>query len=105
MPLAFETDDGIGTRATLGLIVLKTDETIELLARLLRDNAGMEVEDDRESRGRLFGVSQRISMREFEKRIQSKRDARGYFWIIGTSLIFESLVLLFACWRFSRRDF
>ncbi|MED5508184.1 MAG: ABC transporter permease [Planctomycetota bacterium] len=83
----------------------KTDETIELLARLLRDNAGMEVEDDRESRGRLFGVSQRISMREFEKRIQSKRDARGYFWIIGTSLIFESLVLLFACWRFSRRDF
>lgn len=29
MPLAFETDDGIGTRATLGLIVLKTDETIE----------------------------------------------------------------------------
>ncbi|MDF1791683.1 MAG: Asp/Glu racemase [Thalassobaculaceae bacterium] len=29
MPLAFETDDGIGSRATLGLIVLKTDETIE----------------------------------------------------------------------------
>ena len=86
-------------------VLPKTDETIELLARLLRDNAGMEVEDDRESRGRLFGVSQRISMREFEKRMQSKRDARGYFWIIGTSLIFEALVLLFACWRFSRRDF
>lgn len=29
MTLTFETDDGIGTRATLGLIVLKTDETIE----------------------------------------------------------------------------
>lgn len=29
MGLPFETDDGIGTRATLGLIVLKTDETIE----------------------------------------------------------------------------
>lgn len=29
MPLSFETDNGIGDRATLGLIVLKTDETIE----------------------------------------------------------------------------
>ncbi|MEQ8586140.1 MAG: Asp/Glu racemase [Thalassobaculaceae bacterium] len=29
MPLSFETDTGIGSRATLGLIVLKTDETIE----------------------------------------------------------------------------
>jgi len=29
MTLVFETDEGIGTRATLGLIVLKTDETIE----------------------------------------------------------------------------
>jgi len=29
MRLSFETDAGIGTRATLGLIVLQTDETIE----------------------------------------------------------------------------
>jgi maleate isomerase len=29
MPLPFETDEGIGSRATLGLVVLKTDETIE----------------------------------------------------------------------------
>ncbi len=29
MALAFETDEGIGTRATFGLVVLKTDETIE----------------------------------------------------------------------------
>ncbi len=29
MALAFETDDGLGARATLGLIVLQTDETIE----------------------------------------------------------------------------
>ena len=27
--IAFETDDGIGTRANLGLIVLRTDQTIE----------------------------------------------------------------------------
>ena len=83
----------------------KTDETVELLARILRDNAGMAAEDENESRGRMFGVSQRISVREFESRMQEKRDSRGYFWIIGTSLIFECLVLAFACWRFSRRDF
>ncbi|NQU56913.1 MAG: Asp/Glu racemase [Rhodospirillales bacterium] len=29
MALAFKTDDGLGARATLGLIVLETDETIE----------------------------------------------------------------------------
>ncbi|MBS9716825.1 aspartate/glutamate racemase family protein [Pseudohalocynthiibacter aestuariivivens] len=36
MRLPFETDEGIGTRATLGLIVLQTDETIETeFARLM----------------------------------------------------------------------
>lgn len=29
MKLSFDTDDGIGTRATLGVIVLETDETLE----------------------------------------------------------------------------
>lgn len=89
----------------LKAVLPKTDETIELLGRLLRDNAGMIVESQNENQGRIFGVSQRISQREFEKRLQQRRDARGYFWIIGTSLIFEFLVLWFACWRFSRRDF
>lgn len=41
MPLAFETDDGIGTRATLGLIVLKTDETIEHEFRTFMPNEGV----------------------------------------------------------------
>ena len=86
-------------------VLPKTDETIELLGRTLRENAGMNVESENENEGRIFGVSQRISQREFEERIQEKRDSRGYFWIIGTSLIFEFLVLWFACWRFSRRDF
>ena len=89
----------------LKAVLPKTDETIELLGRLLRDNAGMTVESQNENQGRIFGVSQRISQREFEQRLQERRDARGYFWIIGTSLIFECLVLWFACWRFSRRDF
>ena len=35
MALDFTTDDGIGTRATLGLIVLKADETLESEARQL----------------------------------------------------------------------
>ncbi len=35
VPLPFETDDGFGSRARLGLIVLETDQTIEAEARLI----------------------------------------------------------------------
>ncbi len=34
-PLAFETDEGYGSRARLGLIVLQSDQTIEAEARIL----------------------------------------------------------------------
>ena len=35
VPLSFETDEGYGTRARLGLIVLQSDQTIEAEARML----------------------------------------------------------------------
>lgn len=34
-PLAFTTDDGFATRACIGLVVLETDQTLEMEARLL----------------------------------------------------------------------
>lgn len=40
-------------------------------------------------------------VREIERRI----DARSVWWVLGTSLLFEGLVLGLACWLFSRRDF
>ncbi|MGR3617730.1 MAG: maleate cis-trans isomerase family protein [Paracoccaceae bacterium] len=41
MKLDFETDDGIGTRATLGLVVLETDETVEPEFRRIADLPGV----------------------------------------------------------------
>ncbi len=41
MKLSFETDAGLGTRATLGLIVLQTDETIEPELKRITDVEGV----------------------------------------------------------------
>ena len=41
MALPFATDDGIGARATLGLILLQADETLENEARDLLPTAGV----------------------------------------------------------------
>ena len=35
VPLPFDTDDGFGSRARIGLIVLESDQTIEAEARML----------------------------------------------------------------------
>lgn len=43
MALRFETDDGIGARARLGLIVLQVDETIEPEFRRFVDQAGVSL--------------------------------------------------------------
>jgi len=41
MKLDFQTDDGIGTRANLGVIVLETDETLEHEFSRIMDHAGV----------------------------------------------------------------
>ena len=41
MKLDFDTDDGIGTRANLGVIVLETDETLESEFRRMTDLGGV----------------------------------------------------------------
>lgn len=42
IPLSFDTDDGFGARARLGLIVLESDQTIEAEARML-DLDGVDI--------------------------------------------------------------
>jgi hypothetical protein len=37
--------------------------------------------------------------------VRRDRDSRSAAWIIGTSLAFESVVLLLGCVSFSKRDF
>ena len=86
-------------------VLPKTDETINLLERVLRERTGMEVGGPPERQDMLFGASQQISTREFEEKLQETMDDRSITWIIGTSLLFEFFVLGLACWYFSRRDF
>ena len=83
----------------------KTDETIDLLERILRKRTGMEIGGPPERQEMMFGASQQISNREFGEKMQETMDDRSMNWIIGTSLLFEFFVLVLACWYFSRRDF
>ena len=40
-----------------------------------------------------------------QKRIQEQVNKRPVWWVVGTSLGFEAVVLLGAGWMFARRDF
>ena len=83
----------------------KTSETIDLLSRLLEDYAGlMRPAAPADDTVRQFG--EMVGRGEFQERFDAELDAsHGPFWILGTSLGFEELVLGFAVWRFRRRDF
>ena len=83
----------------------KTNETIDLLSRLLEDHAGlMRPAAPADDTVRQFG--EMVGRGEFQERFDAELDAsHGPFWILGTSLGFEAVVLGFAVWRFRRRDF
>ncbi|NRG18528.1 aspartate/glutamate racemase family protein [Rhizobiales bacterium] len=52
MKLGYETDDGLGTRASLGLVVLQADETIEAEFRRFLDIDGVSLATSRIPSGR-----------------------------------------------------
>ncbi|MCP4796649.1 MAG: hypothetical protein GY885_10865, partial [Phycisphaeraceae bacterium] len=83
----------------------KTNETIDLLSRLLEDHAGlMRPAVPADDTVRQFG--EMVGRGEFQERFDAELDAsHGPLWILGTSLGFEAMVLGFAVWRFRRRDF
>jgi hypothetical protein len=83
----------------------KTDETIDLLERILEDQAGlMRPAVPSDDTVRQFG--EMVGRGEFEERYDEELDnSHGPIWILGTSLGFEAVVLGFAIWRFRRRDF
>lgn len=83
-------------------VLPKTDETVGLLNRWLIDLAELpEVEQaespqDPFSGGRVPGIE-----REIEERLRK----RSLFWIGGSSILFEIVVMSLAAWIFVRRDF
>ena len=42
---------------------------------------------------------------QLEADLQSELRGRSVAWIVGTSLLFELVLLSIAAWRFQRRDF
>jgi hypothetical protein len=90
-------------------VLPKTNETINLLRRWLIDLADLpdvnqqaaelEAESDTRREG-APGPDPEASMRAAEA-----LDERSPWWIIGTSLGFEAVILLIAGWVFVRRDF
>lgn len=85
----------------------KTGETIDLLSRTLIDAAeldaaerAMEGEDEGGD-----GLGREEIAREGGRRAREEFQSRSVWWVLGTSLGFEALVLGFGAWRFSRRDF
>jgi hypothetical protein len=95
----------------------KTDDTSELLQRWTREASHLEdfgddpaeetVASQRKARrqgGPVFGAT-RAKSRDVIAALQADHQARGVFWILGTSLCFEIVTLGAGCWLFSRRDF
>lgn len=82
----------------------KTGETAGLLGRWLVDVShipGMQERGEEES----SGLQNSIEDPRVARRMQEQVNKRPVWWVVGTSLGFEAVVLLLAGWLFVRRDF
>lgn len=85
----------------------KTTETSALLKRYLIDTEGIPGAGD-QSGSNTYGMNSeeiKVSDEEMAAELQQRLENRPLWWIIGTSLGFEALILAICCWIFSRRDF
>jgi ABC-type transport system involved in multi-copper enzyme maturation permease subunit len=85
-------------RILYGVITVlpKTTETITLLQRWLVRLADLPPEP---------ASPQQQAMRSAQRELAEALYRRSPFWIVGTSLAFEFVVLAWAAWLFCRRDF
>lgn len=89
-------------------VLPKTSDTIGLLGRWLVDTSGVT---DAQIERREMEVGGEGEMRSgphdprLAKRLEDEIKRRPVWWIVGTSLGFECVVLLIAGWLFVRRDF
>lgn len=91
----------------------KTQETIQLTERVLIDLASLteavpEQAGGFEAMPSVQGDAElgvRVDDREVQRELLRKQRSRSAWWIVGTSLVFEGLVLAIACLVFWRRDY
>lgn len=81
----------------------KTQETIALLERWMVELADLPKPPPQEPDD--FGPMAGVNQAEVQKRMLEHARSRSVWWILGTSFIFEGVVLLLAMRAFKRRDF
>jgi hypothetical protein len=85
-------------------ILPKTAETIDILTRTLDTNADMRGPNSEGSEEDMFGVM--VNRQDFAERMESEIDeSHSKTWVLGTSLLFEAVVLAFGALWFARKDF
>ncbi len=83
----------------------KTNETTEWLARTLVRAANFR-RPANEDEGMRFFASSRVKRKDFEQAVYDDAEERkGATWAIGSSVIFEAVMLGGCVWLFRRRDF
>lgn len=85
-------------------ILPKTAETIDILTRTLDTNANLRRPTSGESEEDMFGVM--VNRQDFADRMASEiEESHSKTWVLGTSLLFEAVVLAFGALWFARKDF
>ncbi|MCH2160950.1 MAG: ABC transporter permease [Phycisphaerales bacterium] len=103
--------DALGTWETVNTwlhatntIMPKTGETTDLLMRILEDKADLDKLGGDEPERPVFGVE--VDPKLLENRMNEELgESHSATWIIGTSLLFEAVILGLGGWWFVRRDF
>lgn len=83
----------------------KTQETAALLDRYLTRPPNYKDEDQEGNKFDLGDIFSDRVQKEAQRRLDAEIRSRGLGWVLGTSLVFEGLVLFLATWIFARRDF
>jgi ABC-type transport system involved in multi-copper enzyme maturation permease subunit len=97
----------MAARITDGLLAVlpKTQQTIALLERRLVSATAADEAVVQEDDGPDIGPLKGVDRRGLQRRMRDKLAASPAWWVIGTSIAFEAVVLAIAAWIFSRRDF
>lgn len=84
----------------------KTTDTLKLLDRWLLDGASMPSRNEESERGpqQAFGPK-RVKRGEFQRAVKADEQSHSIWWVLGTSLVFEGIVLGLATVIFVRRDY
>lgn len=89
-------------------VLPKTAETTQLLERALfsqEDLKRMRSSTPPPKMPTLEEGEVRIDQTEVAERVENRLRERSIWWVMGTSLAFEAVLLGICCWIFARRDF